>query len=488
MVNSMTIHFLYGRRESLHGKSETFKRSVREYVESIGYSQTTDSSVEGSFADMIFYNPNIAPGKRFVIEAKAEIVSLKSRKLAKELIKYFKMSRSPDSRYGIKFLLFVQGVKKPTEWESIFSETNNLEAVQKWCEWYNSKCLNEDEPKIENGTVRQLSEFLSLAEVIVGNNVDLQQAAAEKRTVSGFSITKMAKNLLDIVDRRQDPIRSKSKLVMNILPVAVPNEYYACKSTAESKYEIYDGLQGKTIPPFLFTRKKETLSFSEFDDNNPLGEYIVGPVRSIKTAEFQTENPPLCSQLVNIHMRRIFWNKGIYRDPEANIYYFPMIDNSRDRRELFDHKGVNRWVVRKIIHKKDSQYHKQGEINFFFHRGVELRTPTYWGTSFVEMIPRRYYTLNGVDRIDGKIRDRIDRKFRNPKYDRSKTRLSLMRFWRFILFESGFVIPPEKWFNKFKFGNFLAETVNWSPQVISRNQKSLWDFKGEFLDDKGSAS
>jgi hypothetical protein len=484
----MTIHFLYGRRESLHGKSEAFKRSVREYVESIGFSQTTDSSVEGSFADMIFYNPGISPSKKFMIETKAEIVSLKSRKLARELIEYFRLSQNYSPEDGLKFLLFIQGVKKPREWESMFSETNNLEAVRKWCKWYNSKCLDKDEAELDEKTIKQVSEFLSASEVIVGNNVDLQQAAEDKRSISGFSIPKMAKNLLDIVDRRRAPIRSKSKIVMNILPIVVPNEYYTCKSTAKTKNEIYAGLEGKTIPPFLFARDRQILTFSELDQNNPLCDYVAGSATPFKTAEFQIKNPTFCSQLVNIHLRRIFWNKGIYRDPDANIYYFPMIDEASDQREVLDHKGVKRWVVKKIIHKRDTQYHKKGEINFFFHRGVELRTPTYWGISFVEMIPRRYYTLNGADRIDGKIRDRIDRKFRNPKYDRSKTRLSLMRFWRFILFESAFVIPPEDWFNKFKFGNFLTETVNWSPQVIGRNQKSLWDFTGEILDDKSPAS
>jgi hypothetical protein len=475
----MTIHFLYGRRESLHGKSEAFKKSVREYLESLGFSQETDSSVQGSFADMIFFNPNIAPGKKFMIEAKAEKVSLKSRKFARELIKYFKLWQTHSPQGGIEFQLFLQGVKKPREWDLLFSETDNLGAVRKWCEWYNNKCLEKDEPKIDENTIKWVSEFLSSSKVIVGNNVDLQQAALENQSISGFSISKMAKSLLDMVDRRSSPMLRKSRLVMNILPIIVPSDYYVCKSTAKNKYEIYDGLEGKMIPPFLFKKDREMLTFSEFDENNSLCEYMKGFATSFKTAELAVQNPTFCSRLVNIHLRRIIWNRGIYRDPDANIFYFPMIDKSYDRREVFDHKGIKRWVVKKIVHKEDTQYHNKGETNFFFHRGVELRTPTYWGMSYVEMIPRRYYTLNGAQPIDGEIRDRIDRKFRNPKYDRSKTRLSLMRFWKFILFESAFVKPPEKWFSKFRFGNFLTEMVNWSPQVIGRNQMRLWDFRGE---------
>lgn len=153
-------------------------------------------------------------------------------------------------------------------------------------------------------------------------------------------------------------------------------------------------------------------------------------------------------------MRRMFWNKGLYRDPRADVLYFPMLNKTLDKLEMIDHRGVKRWVVKKILHKKDTKYHKAGEINFYFHRGVEVKTPTYWGESFVELIPRRYYTLDGEKWIEGEIRAKIDRKFRKPQFDRSKTRLGLMRYWKHILFDSEFVIPPEKWFSKFKFGNF----------------------------------
>lgn len=473
----MTIHFLYGRRESLHGKSEAYKRSVREYLESTGFSQTTDSSVQGTFADMIFVNPTTDPGKRFLIESKAEIISLKSRKLASELMEYFELSQSLGSQGEIGFKLFAQGVIRPTEWESVFSEKDNLDKVRDWCEWYNGKCLAKDEKKLEESVAVQIARFFANSEVIVGNLVDLQQAALDNQMISGLSITKMAKSLLGIVNRRRSPVSTKSRLVMNILPITVPKDYNLCKSTARNKDEIYEGLKGKTIPPFLFTRNQEILTFSDLDQDDPLHEYMKGPITTLKTAEFQAQNPAFSAQLVNIHLRRIFWNRGIYRDPNAEIFYFPILDKTSERREILDHRGAKRWVVRKITYARDTQYHKAGETNFFFHRGVELRTPTYWEHSFAELIPRRYYTLDGEHWTDGEVRARIDRKFRNPKYDRSKTRLGLMKFWRFNLFESGFVRTPEKWFDKFRFGNLVTDTVPWSPRVIGRSQMSLWDFE-----------
>lgn len=108
---------------------------------------------------------------------------------------------------------------------------------------------------------------------------------------------------------------------------------------------------------------------------------------------------------------------------------------------------------------------------------MELRTPTYWGISYIELIPKRYYTLDGETPIDGDIRAKIDAKFRKPAYDRSRNRIGLIKFWKFVLFESkNYVISSEKWFDTFKFGDFVTERVNWSPKVIGRDQTRLWDF------------
>ncbi|MCW4028734.1 MAG: hypothetical protein NWE92_03710 [Candidatus Bathyarchaeota archaeon] len=473
----MTIHFLFGRRESLQGKSEAYKKSVREYLEASGFSQTIDSSIQGSFPDMIFVNPSADPNRKFIVESKAELISLKSVKLAQELIKYVRLSDAigPDTR----FKLFAQGVKKPSEWDSVFSETNDFDKVKKWCFWYNESCLEKEEKPLDEVDFKRIQLFFARSEVIVGNVVDLQQAAQAMQCISNLSFPKMSEDLLSLAQRRTSPVSKKSKLVMNILPISVPEVYYIAKTNLVEKKQIYERFKDTVIPPFIFTKEKQIMSFAEFTNGNPLTSLVIGEVSTLKTSDFQHNNPSFSSELVNIHLRRIFWNRGLYRDPDADVLFYPMFDKTNERLDLIDHRGKPRWVVKKIVFKEDTKYHKSGDINFFFHRGVELRTPTYWNTSFVELIPRRYYTLDGENRTTGDIRAKIDRKFRNPNFDRSKTRLGLMRFWRHLLFESDFIKPPEEWFNKFQFGNFESVSVNWAPDVIDRNQMSLWDYKGE---------
>lgn len=459
------------------GKSEAYKRSVRAYLESFGFSQTTDSIVEGTFEDMVFYNPTIAPRQRFLIETKAENLSSKSRKFADELVKYFRLWQTKDPNERFRFMLFAQNVKKPREWELIFSETGNISAVKKWCDWYNKGCTKMNKHPIKGKGIIDIADFLAESRVIVGNKVRLELAATERKSQSAVSITRTATRLLSVVNKRKAPIAEKSTIIMNVLSIDVPECYYTSDSTASDKPEIYDRLRDRLIPPFIWTKDKSMMSFVRFDKENPLSEFVEGSPKARKTKELQIQNPTLSSRLVNIHLRRIIWNRGIYRDKD--IFYYPMLDKSRDERLEADRNGKKRWVTKKLVHLKDTKYAKKGDVNFYFHRAVELKTPTYWGASFIELTPRRYYTLDGENPTRGEIRAKIDAKFRNPYYDRSRSRIGLMKFWKFLLFESpNFRILPEKWFDDFQFGQFLTKRVDWSPKVIGRDQTRLWDFKG----------
>lgn len=476
----MPIKFLFGRREALIGKSEEYKKKVRAYLEAQGYSQTTDSIVEGTFEDMVFYNPTISPGRKYVVEIKAHEVSLTSKEFARGLIKYFRLWKALEVERKFGLMLFVEEIKKPKTWELIFSVEKNLTAVSKWCDWYNINCRETDEASLSTEDKEGLSKFFGEIDLTVGNIQGLELATFNKQESSVLSLRRYAQNLFGIVDKRSKPTPRRSTLIMNILPIEVPTYYYECKSSAESKNEIYNALQGQIVPPFIYKEKERVmLSFTSFSENNPLAKYMSGLETKRETRKLQTDTPHLCSELVNVHLRRIIWNKGVYRESKTNLYYFPMRDHTKKEVKVIGPNGKI-WVVKKYLHKKDTTYAKKGEVNFFFHRAIELDTPTYWGISYVQITPRRYYTLDGVKPTDGETRSKIDAKFRGSKFDRSSSRMRLMRFWKFYLFESNkYQISPERWFKDFKFGEFLTSNVDWSPEVIGRNQTRLWDLRGD---------
>jgi hypothetical protein len=471
----MAIQFLYKRRESLTGRSEAYKKSVRAYLESEGYSQTTDSYIEGTLEDMVFHNPTVAPGKRFVVEVKAEALSLHSCKFAIELVRYFRMWQSEDENNKSNFVLFAQALKEPEQWELIFGRLNDRDEVENWCTWYEDKCREDNETELIEKDIKDIGKFMAGSRVVVANSVELDTAVSEKQLKSALSISRMAKTLFEQVNKRKSPIMRKSTLIMNILPVTVPSHYYLVQSSAASKQEIYEGLKDKLIPPFIWSRNREIMTFSPFDESNPLRGYVSGDAKSMLTESLQLANPPLCSNLINIHLRRILWNKGIWRDSE--FFYYPLLDTVRSERSV-EGQNKQKTVVKKYEHTKDTAFAKKGDVNFYFHHAVEIGTPTYWGTSYIELIPRRYYTLDGQTPIDGEIRAKIDSHFRNPNFDRNSNRLSLMRFWKFVLQSKEYEIPAENWFDEFKFGEFISMKVDWSPEAIGRKQ-TTWELWGE---------
>jgi hypothetical protein len=477
----MPIHFIYGRREALTGKAEAYKKAVRSYLESEGFSQTTDSFIEGSFPDMIFYNSSIAPGKKFLVETKADEVSLSSKVFAKELIQYFKMWDNLKLEKKFELMIFIQSLKKPLEWELLFSEEKSIEKIREWCDWYNKKV--SDKKYLGEKDIEKFIEFFSYINIKVGNTIDLELAVIKKEEYSNLSMNKLADNLFKIIYKRKNPIAKKSNLIMNFLPVQVPKYYYEAKSFELNKKTIYDNLVGKTIPPFILKKDGTMMSFSEFDEGNPILKYVEGKVKQLKIEELQNNNPSLSSNLIYDHIRRILWKKGIYRVPETNIFYYPMENIKLNILEKKSYTGHYRWVVKKYIHQEDTDYAKKGEINFFFHRAVELYSQTFSGNSYMLLNPKRYYTLNGKNEIEGEIRAKIDSKFRNQLYDRSESKLDLLKFWKYRLFDSKeYIDTPEKWFDNFKFGGFIINKVNWSPIVIGKDQTRLWDFGGKNIE------
>ena len=210
----MTIEFLFGRREALVSKSQKYKVFVRNYLESLGFSQTTDSFIEGTLADMVFYNPIIAPGKQFIIEVKADELTVKSKNLARELVQYFRIWQNQDPDRRFEFWLFIQGIKRAEEWEAMFSQVNDIEKISEWCVWYNEKCLKKSESGLEGDEVNDIASFFSQSTIKVANSLELELATIDKKTTSLSQISRYGKKLEEIVNKRRSPIGRKSNFIL----------------------------------------------------------------------------------------------------------------------------------------------------------------------------------------------------------------------------------------------------------------------------------
>src|SRR5437870_1900237 len=111
----MTFIRLGKAREATTGSAEDYKAAVRKYMEAMGYAQTTDSSVEGHLADMVFLPPADRPWPHEVwVEAKATALSLSDRDLISEVRSYLSswLLRQPEARF--KLMVFIENVRNPT--------------------------------------------------------------------------------------------------------------------------------------------------------------------------------------------------------------------------------------------------------------------------------------------------------------------------------------------------------------------------------------
>jgi len=163
----MPIYYVGKERESLTSTGEYYKRAVRTYLESLGYSQTTDSFHEGHFPDMIFVNSSIDPGRPFWIETKNTKVSLSQKKFCKELLNYLYewVERPPKKRF--KLMIFVQEIIKKSSWDSLFRNPIDEEFLFNWLEKNKSLISKNKSEIIEKKSKDEIIDFFKETEVFV---------------------------------------------------------------------------------------------------------------------------------------------------------------------------------------------------------------------------------------------------------------------------------------------------------------------------------
>jgi hypothetical protein len=159
-----------------------------------------------------------------------------------------------------------------------------------------------------------------------------------------------------------------------------------------------------------------------------------------------------------------------YRD----VYFFgPFYDGEKIADRYIDTVNCKpRRVVRPIFDDKNNS-----ELNYVFHSAVKVNAKIYWDHFYVQISPVRHYTSDGRISIEGENKDRLDRYFRNPLYNRNSRPLSWIKFWKYYLFER----EPEDqsincWFKRFKFGDFESIGVVGVPESLEKEQRNLFEF------------
>lgn len=463
-------------RESLTFSGEAFKKAVRLYLESLGYSETTDSYVEGHFQDMVFVNSVVDPGRLFFIEAKATKVGLGQNVFCSELMKYLYSWLNTPKEKRFKFLLFVQEASNLRWWKAIFGDDSvdiDENTLKGWINDNKIHLSDEKYIKFEKYQWNEILSFFKETNVHIGPAYRLEIAAEEKRKTSALSPDRKAENLLEESERRNQLIEKKCLLVSNFVRLKLP-EFI---TIIETEYKKPDEIWNKFQPPFklegkflyTFCPHEESI----FDKLNSV-EY-----ETIETNDLLSSNPQKLISLINYHINGILRYRGMKK--YKNTYFFEPNFHGYSIKDKYveNLRGKKRQVTHPVFQKIENAHQNVNSKPYYvFHRAVKISAKMMWDQCYIQINPVRHFTTDGRTPIEGENKDRIDRKYRNPLYNRNSTFLSWIKFWKYCLLDAKIEDKYiNYWFRNFKFGDFEEIEVIGIPESIEKEQRTLLDWE-----------
>ncbi|MFX1286892.1 MAG: hypothetical protein ACFFB5_24880 [Promethearchaeota archaeon] len=474
----MPIYRIGRERESLMYSGEAYKKAVRRYLESMGYSETTDSYIEGHVPDMIFYNKDVDPGREFWVEAKGTKVTLSNRDFCKEVLMLLRIWLDQEKDRQFKLLIFIQEEPKKQKLDLVFGEIINRKFIKEWLNKNKSLISNDDWSFINRCSKKNIYSFFQKIKVFVGPAYKLEIAAEEKLIQSQLSPTRKAKLLLEESERRNHLIELKSNLVINLFSIQLPDKYLKIKSNCRTIDEIWNRVSEGIVPPFVFDGKN-ICTFCSIDEIKTLKPIIIGNPEYFKTQELLNSNPQELTKLVNFHLDKIMRCRGLRK--YGNIYFaLPVISEKRELKEKYikSQTGRDRRIVRPIFDLIEEE-----KLYYVYHSAVKVGLKILWGKTYIQILPTRHFTSDGKIPIEGDNKDRLDRKYRNPIYNRSVAILSRTRLWKYYLFDRAFIDPQQAgWFKNFKFGELESISLIGIPKSIDKDQKLILDYTEEIDD------
>ena len=155
----MTIHSIGKTRESLNWSSENYKEAIRDYLDTRGYSQISDSFIEGDLADMVFINPSLSVGEKTLVESKATSISSTDEKLAIEVVKYLVEWLKLDPQERFKLLIFAKRITKKVDFGKYYGSDSNKKYVQSLIDKVKEKLYESDREILEEADFKDVFNF-----------------------------------------------------------------------------------------------------------------------------------------------------------------------------------------------------------------------------------------------------------------------------------------------------------------------------------------
>jgi hypothetical protein len=201
----------------------------------------------------------------------------------------------------------------------------------------------------------------------------------------------------------------------------------------------------------------------------------------LETNQLLLQNPQELNKLVNYHVDKLIRCRGL-RKYKKDIFFLPPYfkGNEIKDRMINSRSGRERRVARPMFGILDENGSSDSKLYYVYHQGVKVSSKVFWNKSCIQISPVRHFTTDGIAAIEGENRDRLDRKYRTPIYNRSKKFLSWTKEWKYYLFERPFEDTSfSSWFDKIKFGDFVTMDIIGVPEALDKDQRIIADYMGE---------
>ncbi len=459
-------------REGTALKSEDYKAAIRSYMESLGYAQTTDSSIEGHLPDMVFVPPSDRPWPMSIwVEAKAYKLSLGDRQFVEETCGYLKhwLARTRNSRF--KLMIFARDLQALSKWGRIWDAEITETSVLDWLK--GSRLANE---LVSRYHVKEIVGFFSETEIYQADVPELQLAisARAKMGTAAMEARTRAKRAAESMEQRAKPILKKSILIGNLLQFIPPTKYLSIEIDSVPRDELRELLK-KTQSPFAYPTKGHLLTLDLDDVQNQFQSVHPRKIERLSIEEPKAQLPRGFYELMNnslekkvsIETRRIL--------PWRNWYFFLCDKEAKEEvpRIIETPSGRTMQVARPMFKK----IVEERKLNFVFHHAFKMRYKRLWGDHFVSLGLRRLYTDDGKIVIEGDNASKIDSKFRNSAWNRSETQQARVSKVADYLFGSEGLEQRPPWETLFQFRDLLSLPTSWTPKAVEREQAFISDYE-----------
>jgi len=446
-------------------------------MEAMGYAQTTDSTIEGHPADMIFRPQANSPWPEVWVEAKATKLSLGNIEFANEVRAYLRQWLLRTAQTRFKFMIFARQLSNLSRWENIWGNSLSPEHVISWL------IMDLDDAAsslfTEPASLKDVVSFFSETDIVEGTDLDLVDAANEKRKVvmTANEIRQRARHQLELMAQRSRPVRKKSDLLSNLLQFDPPGSYILLGIDPISLPEIMSRMKGRIYPPYRILEKGALLTFDTPDAESNFVALNPTRQRVLNLKELDETYPHALAQLVNSAIWRLLRPLGV--GTSDNFHYFLAGREAVEERNrsIRISSSESMRVARPLyLPEKEESFPAKRRLNFVFHQGFKIRYRNLWGKHFIEISLSKMYTKDGITVIDGTRASKIDARFRNPNFDRSETRQrKRTKLAEYIFRSRGYADP--KWFGLFRFGSFLRVQTDWTPDSVPIDQTMIDDYE-----------